>query len=134
MFFRLIHYSLPSEEKIKKSNEFLEKEFHNDNKISKNNKDKDRSIKRRRKNDKSNKDFQENTVSKQVQITLAADRINPLDLLNLPFYKEYQWLLDFAVCAFAVFFMSELHYFLMPFNKEMNLSLIWCSLVIAFAL
>ncbi|XP_074603085.1 transmembrane protein 161-like emei [Brevipalpus obovatus] len=71
--------------------------------------------------------------SDNQQITLEASLLHPYDFMHLHFYREYQWLVDFAVYAFVVYLMSEIHYALVPSSKEMNLSLIWCFLVIAFA-
>ncbi|RWS11469.1 transmembrane protein 161B-like protein, partial [Dinothrombium tinctorium] len=71
-------------------------------------------------------------VPKNIDIALEAERIKPYDLLKLHYYAEYQWLLDFAICALFVYFCSECYLYYVPNNREFNLSLVWCSLVLAF--
>ncbi|RWS28401.1 transmembrane protein 161B-like protein [Leptotrombidium deliense] len=71
-------------------------------------------------------------VPKNADIALEAEKIKIIDLLQLQYYSEFQWLLDFAFCAFFVYVSSEVYVYFVPNNREFNLSIIWCSLVIAF--
>ena len=54
------------------------------------------------------------------------------DLVQLRFYTEYQWLLDFALYSMITYSLSELYIFLLPerSSQEANLSLVWVILVI----
>ena len=56
------------------------------------------------------------------------------DLVQLRFYTEYQWLLDFALYSMITYSLSELYIFLLPerSSQEANLSLVWVILVILF--
>lgn len=73
-------------------------------------------------------------VPRNTRFVLEACRVQEEHLLELKFYPEYQWLVDFAVCALLVFIFSEVFYFLfMSKSEELNLSLVWCLLAIGFA-
>ena len=56
------------------------------------------------------------------------------DLVQLRFYTEYQWLLDFALYSMITYSLSELYIFLLPerSSQEANLSMVWVILVILF--
>ena len=56
------------------------------------------------------------------------------DVVQLRYYTEYQWLLDFSLYSMITYFLSELYIFLMPdkASLEVNLSLVWVILVILF--
>lgn len=72
-------------------------------------------------------------ISRNTPFVLEAMRVRPVDLYELKFYPEYLWLIDFSLCAFIVFIASEIFSLLFPNRVEdLNLSLIWCLLVIAF--
>lgn len=119
--FSLIKYLNPSECENKKGTQ---------SDCSSHSKDHHRSHKKHR--DWSRQDSNEYFVPKNSTLTLEANRITPLDLIQLHYYTEYQWLIDFAFCALIIYFAGELYYFLLPNSSELNLSLIWCLLVIAF--
>ena len=122
-FSRLIKYLNPSDRELKKSAGFSAQS-------SRSSKDYHRNNKKHR--DSSNKNVNEFFVPRNTSIVLEANRITPFDLIQLHFYTEYQWLIDFAFYALIVYFASELYYFLIPNSSEFNLSLIWCLLVIDF--
>lgn len=62
----------------------------------------------------------------------------PLTFTNLYFsalhyFPEYQWLVDFTVAATVVYVVTEAYYSIMKPSQEMNISIVWCLLVLAFA-
>lgn len=73
-------------------------------------------------------------VPRNICLTLEAEQISVIDVIQLPFYAEFQWLLDFGVYALIIYAFTEFYYFLIPNSNEYNLSLVWCSLVVAFSL
>lgn len=74
-------------------------------------------------------------VPKNTEFVLEACLIRPNDLVELKYYPEYQWLIDFGFCASIVFVATELfNYFLPKSTEDLNLSLVWCLLVLGFAL
>lgn len=60
--------------------------------------------------------------------------MTPFDVVNLRYYTEYQWLVDFSLYASIVYVISEIYHFFIPLKEEVNLSMMWCLLVIFFAL
>lgn len=136
IIIRLIRYLQPTEQQIKRGVAALanERKAHHEDKNAKQSKlktNKQSSFRGKRgRSDKSKTD--ENLVPKKLALTLEAERVNPLDLMQLNFYKEYHWLIDFALYATIVYIASEIQFYLIPESKEMNLSLIWCILVICF--
>ena len=74
-------------------------------------------------------------VPKNTEFVLEACRIRPNDLSDLKYYNECRWLIDFGFCATVVFVATELfNYFLPKSTEDLNLSLVWCVLVLGFAL
>lgn len=66
---------------------------------------------------------------------LEATKVRPDDLIELKFYPEFQWLVDLSICALVVFSVTEAFYHWFPNHNrqdELNLSLIWCLLVMGF--
>lgn len=82
-----------------------------------------------RKEDNSDSEFM---VPKNLEVQLDSTAVHPDDMMQLHFYTEYQWLLDFALCALIVYFITEVYYYLMPAKDEVNLSILWCMLVVGF--
>lgn len=60
--------------------------------------------------------------------------IIPLNLIHLRFWPEFQWLVDFSVYSATVYVLTELFSIIINFKEEINLSVLWCSLVIFFSL
>ena len=85
---------------------------------------------------KRDKEPKDNTfkVPRNISVPLSAQEVQTLDVIQLPYYAELQWLIDFGVYALIIYLFTEIYYFLVPNNNEYNLSLIWCSLVVAFSL
>ncbi|XP_015596246.1 transmembrane protein 161B isoform X2 [Cephus cinctus] len=73
-------------------------------------------------------------VPRNLNITLESAKVMPLDVVHLKFYTEYQWLLDFSVYAGLVYILTEVYNHLYPIKDEINLSILWCALVLGFAL
>lgn len=130
---RLIRYLHPRTEEIKLSANIKSSTPNSSN--SQSNSSTSKANKRRNKHDKGDHSTSNGIlVPKNIEITLEAERINDLDLIQLQYYTEYQWLLDFSLCAFFVYALTELYYFLFPRTQDFNLSLVWCTLVILFSL
>lgn len=47
---------------------------------------------------------------------------------------EYQWLVNFSLYAALVYLTTEIYSIYSPIENEINLSMLWCSIVIVFAL
>lgn len=67
---------------------------------------------------------------------LEAAPVSSVDVLQLPFYVEYRWLVDFAVCTTVVYVLSEMFVWNFPKTAaaDMNLSVIWCLILVAFCM
>ena len=74
------------------------------------------------------------TVPRSIDIQLEAAQIKSIDLIPLQFYTEYLWLVDVAVCGVIVYVLTDTYYFFLSPTKEMNLSILWCLVIIAFSL
>ncbi|KAM5193444.1 transmembrane protein 161B isoform 1-T3 [Mantella aurantiaca] len=74
------------------------------------------------------------TIPKDIDLHLETRIVAEVDTLALHYFPEYQWLVDYTVAATVVYFITEAYYsFLMP-SQEMNISIVWCMLVLAFAI
>uniref|UniRef100_W5M1C5 Transmembrane protein 161B n=1 Tax=Lepisosteus oculatus TaxID=7918 RepID=W5M1C5_LEPOC len=74
------------------------------------------------------------TVPKDIDLQLETKSIAEVDTLALHYFPEYQWLVDFTVAATIVYLITEFYYSLMKPSSEMNISVIWCLLVLAFVI
>ena len=74
------------------------------------------------------------TYSKNLNIQLDSAPIKAMDLLPLQYYPEYHWLVDFAFCGILHYTITEIYYAVLKPTTETNLSMMWCLLVIGFAL
>ncbi len=74
------------------------------------------------------------TVPKNLPLQLESVPIRASDVIPLHFYTEFQWLLDFALGSVLVYLASELYYAIFQAKQEFNLSMLWCLLVVGFAL
>lgn len=74
-------------------------------------------------------------VPKQNNLQLETTKVTLSDVIQLRFYSEYQWLLDFAFYAFFVYFITEAYISFFPSksSQEVNLSMVWCALAVGFA-
>ncbi|PNF37857.1 Transmembrane protein 161B [Cryptotermes secundus] len=72
-------------------------------------------------------------IPRNLDIELETAKVTALDVVHLKFYSEYQWLLDFAVYSSVVYILTEVYHALVPPKDEVNLSMLWCVLVVGFA-
>lgn len=73
-------------------------------------------------------------MPRNLDIQLDTISITHYDVLHLRYFTEYQWLIDFSLYAVVVYFISEVYHCFVPLKDEVNLSMLWCLLVIFFAL
>ncbi|KAK4299596.1 hypothetical protein Pmani_028137 [Petrolisthes manimaculis] len=74
------------------------------------------------------------TVPRSLDLSLTTSRMIHGEVLQLKFYTEYQWLLDFSLCAAIVYIITEIFMFVAPPKAEVNLSMLWCLLAVTFSL
>ncbi|KRT80509.1 hypothetical protein AMK59_7311, partial [Oryctes borbonicus] len=73
-------------------------------------------------------------VPRNIDIKLKFTKVSILDVMHLRFYTEYQWLIDFSIYTIIVYSTTEIYHSFFPLKEEINLSMMWCSLVIIFAM
>lgn len=73
-------------------------------------------------------------VPRNLNLQLETAKVTRLDVVHLRYYVEYQWLVDFALYSIIVYIITEVYHFLITTKEEVNLSMMWCSLVLIFAL
>ncbi len=73
-------------------------------------------------------------IPRNLDIQLETAKISSFDVVHLRYYTEYQWLVDFSLYAGIVYILSEIYHFYFPIKEEINLSMMWCFLVIFFSL
>lgn len=123
---RLTRYLHPSDEELKSLAGISGKSF----------KGKGKREKWRHRNGSLNRDgrdHEEFLVPKSLPVVLEPALITAGEALQLRFYADYQWLMDFAVHAAAVYALTETYTHFFPGREEVNLSLVWCLLVLGFA-
>lgn len=50
----------------------------------------------------------------------------------LHYFPEFQWLVDFTLAATVVYLITEFYYSVSQASGEMNISVVWCMLVLTF--
>lgn len=73
-------------------------------------------------------------VPRSLDIQLETAQILPIDVIYLRYYSEYQWLVDFSLYSGIVYTLSEIYHSFFPLKDEINLSMLWCFLVVLFSL
>lgn len=73
-------------------------------------------------------------VPRNLDIQLEVTKVTPFDVMNLRYFTEYQWLVDFSLYTLIIYVLSEIYHFYIPLREEVNLSMLWCFLVIFFAM
>ncbi|KAL2294065.1 hypothetical protein Nmel_007785 [Mimus melanotis] len=73
------------------------------------------------------------TIPKDIDLHLETKSVTERDTIALHYFPEYQWLVDFTVAATVVYVVTEAYYSVMKPSQEMNISIVWCLLVLAFA-
>jgi len=76
------------------------------------------------------------TVPCNIDIELERVAIDEISLFSQYKYSDYKWLVDFSVCAALVYILIELAALVRPqiFVDEFNVGIVWCMLVVYFAL
>ncbi|KAJ8285553.1 hypothetical protein GJAV_G00028170 [Gymnothorax javanicus] len=74
------------------------------------------------------------TIPKDIDLQLETKSISEVDTLALHYFPEFQWLVDFTVAATIVYLITEIYYSLAEPSSEMNISVVWCLLVLAFVI
>ncbi|KAL6263097.1 hypothetical protein P5V15_005899 [Pogonomyrmex californicus] len=72
-------------------------------------------------------------IPRNLDIKLESAKITTIDIVHLKYYLEYQWLLDFSIYAIIVYVLTEAYNYLYPIKDEINLSVLWCMVVLGFA-
>jgi len=72
------------------------------------------------------------SVPRNVDFQLDKSAVELTDLVQLRYYTEYQWLLDFSLYSLITYSLSEVYLYLLPARAatEVNLSLVWVCLVL----
>ncbi|NXL21931.1 T161B protein, partial [Setophaga kirtlandii] len=73
------------------------------------------------------------TIPKDIDLHLETKSVTERDTIALHYFPEYQWLVDFTVAATVVYVVTEVYYSIMKPSQEMNISMVWCLLVLGFA-
>ncbi|CAH1169334.1 unnamed protein product [Phyllotreta striolata] len=73
-------------------------------------------------------------IPRSLDIKLDSIKITNLDVIHLRYYAEYQWLIDFSVYASIIYWITEIYQVWFPLKNEINLSMVWCILVVLFAI
>lgn len=73
-------------------------------------------------------------VPRNLDIQLEMTKVTHYDVTKLRYYTEYQWLVDLSLYACIIYVVSEVYHYYIPLREEMNLSMMWCLLVIFSAL
>ncbi|XP_061198662.1 transmembrane protein 161B isoform X2 [Neopsephotus bourkii] len=73
------------------------------------------------------------TIPKDIDLHLETKSVTERDTIALHYFPEYQWLVDFTVAATVVYVVTEVYYSIVKPSQEMNISIVWCLLVLAFA-
>lgn len=67
-----------------------------------------------------------------VSLVLKASLFSFFFGLALHYFPEFQWLVDFTVAATVVYLITELYFCVAEPSGEMNISVVWSLLVLAF--
>ncbi|NXO45057.1 T161A protein, partial [Locustella ochotensis] len=73
------------------------------------------------------------SVPRDIDLQLDTSPITAVDALVLRYFLEYQWFVDFAVYAGAVYVFSEGYFCLVSPSRETNLGVLWCLLTVVFS-
>lgn len=72
------------------------------------------------------------TVPRNLPVQLDQALVEDIDLIPLQYYSEYTWLMDFSLCSLVIFVLTEIYFIITPHRIELNLSILWCLLTVAF--
>ena len=74
-------------------------------------------------------------LPRSSDIQLQTTPVTMIDVVQLRYYSEYEWLIDFSLCSALVYVVTEIYVFYFPAKAatELNLSMLWCILAAGFA-
>lgn len=72
-------------------------------------------------------------IPRNLDVELKTSEVIELDVIHLRFFTEYQWLLDFSIYSFMVYVATEVYQMFFKLGDEINLSMLWCLLVLMFS-
>ncbi|KAF0296314.1 Transmembrane protein 161B [Amphibalanus amphitrite] len=72
-------------------------------------------------------------IPKNTEFELDTAPVEHFEVIGFNFYTEYQWLVDFAVWTMVVYAITECYSWLVGPRDEVNLSMLWCLMVLGFA-
>ncbi|XP_014237214.1 transmembrane protein 161B [Trichogramma pretiosum] len=72
-------------------------------------------------------------IPRNLDVTLETVPVTASDIVYLKFYTDFQWMFDFAIYGVLVYAMTEIYNKFYPIKDEINLSMVWCCLVLVFA-
>ncbi|XP_033214670.1 transmembrane protein 161B [Belonocnema kinseyi] len=72
-------------------------------------------------------------IPRNLDITLENAKVSTMDVVHLKFYTDYVWLMDFSIYTGVVYSLTEIYNSWYPIKDEINLSMLWCSLVLGFS-
>nr|XP_033811074.1 transmembrane protein 161A [Geotrypetes seraphini] len=74
------------------------------------------------------------SVPKDIDLHLETKPIIAVDALVLRYFLEYQWFVDFALYATAVYIFTEGYYCFADPLKDVNIGVLWCLLSVFFSI
>ncbi|XP_045469421.1 transmembrane protein 161B [Harmonia axyridis] len=72
-------------------------------------------------------------IPRNLDVQLETAKVTHLDVVHLRYFTEYQWLVDFALYTLIVYSLTEVYQNWFPLKNEINLSMLWCGVVILFS-
>lgn len=73
-------------------------------------------------------------VPKNLEFQLESAKVTLLDVIHLRYYSDYRWLLDFSLYSLIVYTITEVYTYYFPLADEVNLSMLWCFIVVLFCM
>nr|CAG4644709.1 EOG090X04CK [Leptodora kindtii] len=127
----LVYYLHPTDEELRKLAGIPQP------KVKEVNKDIKSSFSKKKRKGKNHEESDDKTfmVPRNLDIQLETAKIMHYDVLQLKFYTEFQWLIDYSVFVMFVYLVTEIYCGFIPKStQEVNLSMLWCLLLIGFTL
>lgn len=73
-------------------------------------------------------------VPRNLDVQLETAKVSRLDVIHLKYYVDYQWLIDFTLYSLVVYIITEVYQAFFSIKDDVNLSMMWCTLVLIFAM
>ena len=67
-------------------------------------------------------------VAKTLDFNLESEKLNHFHVMLLRSYSDYEWVLNYMVCALLVYIGTEIYYSVWNPTNDFNLSMIWIGL------